>query len=163
MYLTCLEWVAARENLVLIGPAGTGKTHTLLALGHAAVTAGHKVRYLTAADLIETLYRALADNIVGKTIETLLRNDLLLIDEVGFAPWTTPARNCSSGSSPQPTNAAPWASPQTGHSRTGAGSCPNTPPPSACSTGSCTTVVTTGQSYRMREARTRTGGRPTQS
>ena len=48
--------------------------------------AGHKVRYFTAADLAETLYRGLADNSVGKIIDTLLRNDLIIIDEVGFAP-----------------------------------------------------------------------------
>ena len=48
--------------------------------------AGHKVRYLTAAELAETLYRGLADNSVGKIIDTLLRNDLIIIDEVGFAP-----------------------------------------------------------------------------
>ena len=38
-YLTSLEWISARENLTLIGPAGTGKSHTLIALGHAAVEA----------------------------------------------------------------------------------------------------------------------------
>ena len=48
--------------------------------------AGHKVRYLTAAELTETLYRGLADNSVGRVIDTLLRNDLIIIDEVGFAP-----------------------------------------------------------------------------
>ena len=48
--------------------------------------AGHKVRYFTAAELTETLYRGLADNSVGRVIDTLLRNDLILIDEVGFAP-----------------------------------------------------------------------------
>lgn len=85
-YLTSLEWIPARENLALIGPAGTGKSHTLIALGHAAVHAGYKVKYAAAADLVETLYRGLADNSVGKTIETLLRHDVLLIDEVGFAP-----------------------------------------------------------------------------
>ena len=85
-YLTSLEWVRARENVALIGPAGTGKSHTLIALGHAAVLAGHRVRYVTAADLVETLYRGLADNTVGKTIEALLRNDVVLVDEIGFAP-----------------------------------------------------------------------------
>ncbi len=85
-YLASLEWVTARENLCLVGPAGTGKSHLLVALGAAAVQAGHKVRYLTAADLAETLYRGLADNSVGKIIDTLLRNDLIIIDEVGFAP-----------------------------------------------------------------------------
>jgi DNA replication protein DnaC len=85
-YLASLEWIRARENLCLVGPAGTGKSHLLVALGVAAVHAGHKVRYFTAADLVETLYRGLADNSVGRVIDTLLRNDLIIIDETGFAP-----------------------------------------------------------------------------
>src|SRR5713226_2788209 len=85
-YLASLEWIMARENLCLVGPAGTGKSHLLVALGVAAVAAGHKVRYYTAAERTETLYRGLADNSVGRVIDTLLRNDLILIDEVGFAP-----------------------------------------------------------------------------
>jgi len=44
------------------------------------------VRYFTAADLVDTLYRGLADNTVGKIIDTLLRADLVIVDEVGFAP-----------------------------------------------------------------------------
>ena len=85
-YLASLEWIRAAENACLIGPAGTGKSHVLVALGVAAVEAGHKVRYFTAAELVEALYRALADNSVGKVIETLLRNDLIICDELGFAP-----------------------------------------------------------------------------
>jgi len=85
-YLASLEWITARENLCLVGPAGTGKSHVLVALGINAVAAGHKVRYFTAADLVDALYRGLADNSVGKVIENLLRNDLILVDEVGFAP-----------------------------------------------------------------------------
>ena len=85
-YLVSLEWIAARENLCLVGPAGTGKSHLLVALGHHAVDAGHRVRYFTAAELVETLYRGLADNSVGRVIESILRADLVLIDEIGFAP-----------------------------------------------------------------------------
>ena len=40
--------------------------------------AGHRVRYFTAAELVETLYRGLADNSVGRVIDTLLRNDLII-------------------------------------------------------------------------------------
>lgn len=65
---------------------GTGKSHSLIALGVAAIQAGHKVRYFTAAELVETLYRGLADNSVGRMIENLLRAELIIIDEVGFAP-----------------------------------------------------------------------------
>jgi DNA replication protein DnaC len=85
-YLASLEWIRAQENLCLVGPAGTGKSHTLIALGVAAIQAGHRVRYFTAAELVETLYRGLADNSVGRVIDTLLRNDLVLVDELGFAP-----------------------------------------------------------------------------
>ena len=85
-YLASLEWVRAKENLCLVGPAGTGKSHLLVALGHHAIEVGHRVRYFTATDLIETLYRALADNSVGKVITQILKADLILIDEIGFAP-----------------------------------------------------------------------------
>jgi DNA replication protein DnaC len=79
-YLSSLEWVRAQQNLMMVGPAGTGKSHTLIGLGIAAIHAGHKVRYFTAADLVETLYRGLADNTVGKIIESLLRVDLIILD-----------------------------------------------------------------------------------
>jgi DNA replication protein DnaC len=46
-YLASLEWIRAAENCCLIGPAGTGKSHVLVAFGVAAVEAGHRVRYFT--------------------------------------------------------------------------------------------------------------------
>ena len=85
-YLASLEWIRAAENYCAVGPAGTGKSHSLVAFGVAAVAAGCKVRYFTAADLVETLYRGLADNSVGRVIDTLLRNDLLICNEVRFTP-----------------------------------------------------------------------------
>ncbi len=65
---------------------GTGKSHVLIGVGLHAVEQGLRVRYGTAADLVEQLYRGLADNTVSRVIDGLLRNDLNLIDEVGFAP-----------------------------------------------------------------------------
>lgn len=85
-YLTSLEWLRAAENLCPVGPSGTGKSHLLLGLGQAAVASGRRVRYFVAAALIETLYRGLADNSVGRVIDQLLRCDLVIIDELGFAP-----------------------------------------------------------------------------
>ena len=71
-YISSLDWVDAKENLLLIGPPGTGKSHALVGCGVRAVERGKKIRYLVAADLIETLYRGLADNTVGKVISHLL-------------------------------------------------------------------------------------------
>jgi DNA replication protein DnaC len=73
------------------------------------VTAGYKVRYFTAIAPVEHLYRAVADNTVGKAIEAMCRNDLIIIDEIGFAHSTTPAANSCSDSSPPATNGAPIA------------------------------------------------------
>src|SRR5919199_1187791 len=70
----------------LRGLAGTGKSHLLIGAGLRAVEQGLRVRYATAADLVEQLYRGLADNTVSRVIDGLLRNDVLLLDEVGFAP-----------------------------------------------------------------------------
>lgn len=85
-YLASLEWIRAKENLVLVGPAGTGKSHLLVALGHAAVGSGLRVRYFAAVDLVEDLYRGLADNSVGRILDQLLHADLVICDELGFAP-----------------------------------------------------------------------------
>lgn len=85
-YLASLEWIAAKENPCLLGPAGTGKSHLLVALGHAAVETGHRVRFFSAAELVETLYRGMADNSVGKVIDQTLRADFVIVDELGFAP-----------------------------------------------------------------------------
>jgi len=54
-YLASLEWVRAKENVLLSGPPGTGKSHALVGCGVRAVERGMKLRYLVAADLIETL------------------------------------------------------------------------------------------------------------
>ncbi len=85
-YLVTLDWIGRADNLCLVGPAGTGKTHYLIALGRAAVKAGHLVRYYSAIELVEQLWRGQADNSVGKTIEAICRHDLIIIDEIGFAP-----------------------------------------------------------------------------
>jgi DNA replication protein DnaC len=95
-YIASLEWVRARENLLLVGPSGTGKSHVLIGCGVRAVERGMKVRYLVTPDLIETLYRGLADNTVSKVISQLLRHDLILVDELGSLLWMTPVPSCYS-------------------------------------------------------------------
>ena len=165
-YLTSLEWIRAKENLTLVGPAGTGKSHTLIALGHDAVATGLRVRYFTAAELVETLYRGLADNSVGRLIETLLRNDLVLVDEVGFAPLDDTGtqmlfRFVAAAYERRSLGVAShWPFEQWGRFL-----------PEHTTAVSLldrllhhnNVVATDGESYRMREARTRSGGRPSMS
>ncbi|MGN6243240.1 MAG: IS21-like element helper ATPase IstB [Motilibacteraceae bacterium] len=162
-YLTSLEWIHARENLTLIGPAGTGKTHTLIALGHAAVQQGQRVRYFTAAELVENLYRGLADNSVGKVIETLLRHDLIICDEVGFAPLDSTGSQllfrfvAAAYERRSLAIASHWPFEDWGRFL-----------PDHSTAVSLldrllhhnNVVATDGESYRMREARTRPGSRP---
>ena len=83
-FLASLEWLDHNDNLCLAGPAGVGKSHLAQAIGRAAITAGKKVRFFPADQLIKALYRGLADNTVGKLIKRLLRHDLVVIDDLGF-------------------------------------------------------------------------------
>lgn len=92
-YLASLEWVGEHSNLALVGPPGTGKSHLAVALGHAATDAGYRVRFFRADALVEQLYRGLADNSVGRVIDSLLRADLVVIDELGFSPLDAVAAN----------------------------------------------------------------------
>jgi len=160
-YLTSLEWITAAENVALVGPAGTGKSHTLIACGVAAVHAGHKIKYYTAPDLIETLYRGLADNSVGRVIDTILRNDLIIIDEVGFASLDDTAAQllfrlvAAAYERRSLAIASHWPFDQWGRflpEHTTAASMLDRLLHHA------TVVVTKGESHRMRQARTRGGG-----
>jgi len=92
-YLASLEWLPEHRNLALVGPPGTGKSHVAVALGHAAVDAGFKVRFFRADALVEQLYRGLADNSVGRVIDSILRADLVVVDELGFSPLEPVAAN----------------------------------------------------------------------
>ena len=85
-WTTSPPWSGSGQREFVPRAATARAGHVLVALGVAAVHAGHKVRYFTAADLTEALYRGMADNSVGRVIKNLLRNDLILVDEVGFAP-----------------------------------------------------------------------------
>ncbi len=84
--LRTLEWVSRRENLVVCGPSGTGKTFLLEALGQHAVEQGLKVAWFTLEDLGVLLRRHRADDTVTKAIARVLRADLVVVDDVGLLP-----------------------------------------------------------------------------
>jgi len=84
--LRTLEWVHRRENLVVRGPSGTGKTFLLEALGQHAVEHGLKVAWFTLEDLGILLRRHRADDTVTKAITRVLRADLIVVDDIGLLP-----------------------------------------------------------------------------
>jgi DNA replication protein DnaC len=82
------EYVERRENVALIGAIGTGKTHIAIALGLAACEQGRRVRFYTAAGLINELLEAQETRRLSKLENWLMRQDLVIIDEVGFVPFS---------------------------------------------------------------------------
>lgn len=82
--LRTLEWVHRRENLVVCGPSGTGKTFLLEALGQQAVEQGLRVAWFTLEHLGVLLRRHRADDTVSKAIARVLRADLVVVDDIGL-------------------------------------------------------------------------------
>jgi DNA replication protein DnaC len=82
--LASLGWVAAGEPVVLLGDPGTGKTHVLIGLGIAACEKGLRVRYATAAALVNELAEAADERVLARTVARYARLDLLCLDELGY-------------------------------------------------------------------------------
>jgi DNA replication protein DnaC len=82
--LSTLAWVTAGEPVVLIGDPGTGKSHLLIGLGMAACQEGLRVRYVTAAGLVNELAEAADERVLARTVARYGRLDLLCLDELGY-------------------------------------------------------------------------------
>lgn len=86
--LAHLAFLHRAENIVLLGPSGVGKTHIALALAYRAVQAGHKVRFLSAADLMLQLSIAKSQGRLKEYFNrAILGPKLLVIDEIGYLPF----------------------------------------------------------------------------
>ena len=83
------EWIERRENCIALGPAGTGKTHTALALGLAACQKNHSVLFVTAAALVHELMEARDERRLRALQKQLARVNLLIVDELGYVPFTS--------------------------------------------------------------------------
>lgn len=82
------DYLDRKENIILIGPAGVGKTHLATALGVAACKKGKRVRFCTTAGLINEMLEAKDSHALNKFQARLLKFDLVVLDELGYVPFT---------------------------------------------------------------------------
>ena len=82
------EYVAARENVLLAGNSGTGKTHLATALAFAACSRGKRVRFFSTTGLVTELLEAREERTLRKLLGRLDRLDLIVLDELGYVPFT---------------------------------------------------------------------------
>ncbi len=80
------EFLQRRENVLLLGNSGTGKTHLALALGLVACQRGHRVRFTTAAALVHELIEAQDERRLRRYQKQMASYELLIVDELGFVP-----------------------------------------------------------------------------
>lgn len=90
--LSASPWIAKHQNLIIIGPTGSGKTYLACALAHQACRQGFHVLYARSSKLFHDLQIAKADGTYLKLLAKLAKLDLLLIDDWGLSPLTAAER-----------------------------------------------------------------------
>lgn len=82
------EYIGKRENILLVGNPGTGKTHLAIALGFAACSQGKRVRFITATGLVTQLLESQENRSLQRLTRQLKQLDLLILDELGYVPFS---------------------------------------------------------------------------
>jgi DNA replication protein DnaC len=84
--LRTLDWIGRAENLVLVGPSGTGKSHFAEAIAHAAIDRDLRVSWFTLESLTATIARSRIDVTTGKVVERIVRSELIVVDDIALLP-----------------------------------------------------------------------------
>lgn len=84
--LATLEWIGRHENLAVAGPSGTGKSHFVEALAHAAIENDMRVSWFTLESLTVAVGKAKVDGTVARTISKICGCDLIVVDDIGMLP-----------------------------------------------------------------------------
>jgi DNA replication protein DnaC len=84
--LVTLEWIGRHENLAVAGPSGTGKSHFVEALAHAAIEADLRVAWFTLESLTAAVGKAKVDGTVARTVSRICGCDLIVVDDIGMLP-----------------------------------------------------------------------------
>jgi DNA replication protein DnaC len=82
---TC-NFIERKENVVIVGPTGVGKSHLAQALGHRACRAGHTVQYVSAHNMLSKLRASRADQSYDRCLLRFCTPDLLIVDDLGLRP-----------------------------------------------------------------------------
>jgi DNA replication protein DnaC len=92
-HLATLDFIAGKENVIFLGPPGTGKTHLAIGLAIRACQAGHRVLFATASQWVDRLADAHTSGRLQAELARLSRYPLLVVDEVGYIPFEPEAAN----------------------------------------------------------------------
>jgi DNA replication protein DnaC len=82
------DFVDKKENIILLGSSGTGKTHLAISLGIEMVQNGYKTKFITASELVEELLMANAEHKLGVFEKKWLKFDVIIVDELGYVPFS---------------------------------------------------------------------------
>jgi DNA replication protein DnaC len=82
------NFLADHTNVIMIGGTGTGKTHLAIAIAKQSIRNGGKARFFNVLDLVNLLEQEKLDNRGGKLAEHMVRHDLVILDEMGYLPFS---------------------------------------------------------------------------